>query len=492
VFAIAESRLEPGLIWAGTNDGLVHVTRDGGRTWTNVTGNIPNLVEWGTISNIEPSRWDPGTAYLTVDGHQVNNRDPWVYKTTDYGRTWRLVTGGLEKNPLSYAHVVREDPVRRGLLYLGTENGVFVSFDDGERWQPLQTNLPHAPAHWITVQEHFNDLVIATYGRGIWILDDLTPLQQLTPEAAAKPVHLFTQRPAYRFRLVEAPFAHLYDPVEGRNPPYGAGINYWLGTEAADSVTLTISDASGAVVRTLKGPKSKGLNRVVWNLEFEPTKVARLRTTPRYAPEVPVPDTGRWAPDIGRQGVLAPPGAYTVRLTSGGQEMTTQLMVRKDPTSGGSEAGIRAQTELVREIAARVNEGVDLINGIEVIRMQLGSLRSTLAGDEATKDVRAAADSLEEKLMAVEGELTNLLYTGRGQDNIRYPNKLVFQLQYLWGTIAASDFEPTDQQREVAQLLSGRLREHRAAYDQVLSRDLTAFNARLRERNLQGVILRTP
>ncbi len=284
VFAIAESPLDAGLIWAGSNDGLVHVTRDGGKTWTNVSANIPGLPDWATIATIQPSHYDTGTAYLAVDGHQANNRDPWVYKTADYGKTWRLITSGLEKTPLSYAHVVREDPVRKGLLYLGLENGLFVSFDDGEHWQPLQTNLPHAPVYEIMVQEHFHDLVVATYGRGIWILDDVTPLEQLTPEVAAKPVHLFTQRPAYRFRLVEAPYAALYDPVEGKNPPYGADINYWLGADVPDSVTLTIADVGGAAVRTLKGPGTKGLHRVMWNLLGEPTRTGRLHTAPLYSP----------------------------------------------------------------------------------------------------------------------------------------------------------------------------------------------------------------
>src|SRR2546426_2630697 len=173
VFAIAESPKQAGLIWAGTNDGLVQLTRDGGKTWTSVTKNIPNLPPWGTVSNVEPSRYDAGTAYIAVDFHQVNNRDPFVYKTTDYGATWKAITNGIPHSMLSYAHCVREDPVKRGLLYLGTENGVYTSFDDGENWQPLQMNLPHAPVYWMVVQEHFNDLVIATYGRGFWILDDL-------------------------------------------------------------------------------------------------------------------------------------------------------------------------------------------------------------------------------------------------------------------------------------------------------------------------------
>src|SRR5215212_6855996 len=181
IFAIAESPKEKGLIWVGTNDGLVQLTRDGGKNWTNVTKNIPKLPPWGTVSNIEPSRYEPGTAYLTVDFHQVNNRDPFIYKTKDYGKTWKAITDGIPRSMLSYAHCVREDPVRAGLLYVGTENGLYVSFNDGEKWESLQSNLPRAPVYWIAVQEHFNDLVIATYGRGFWILDDLTPVQQMNP-----------------------------------------------------------------------------------------------------------------------------------------------------------------------------------------------------------------------------------------------------------------------------------------------------------------------
>src|SRR6185437_4824506 len=169
IFAIAESQKEKGLIWVGTNDGLVQLTRDGGKNWTNVTKNIPDLPPWGTVSNIEPSRYEPGAAYLTVDFHQVNNRDPFIYKTKDYGKTWQAITNGIPHSMLSYAHCIREDPVRRGLLYVGTENGLYVSFNDGEQWEPLQSNLPRAPVYWLVVQEHFNDLVIATYGRGFWI-----------------------------------------------------------------------------------------------------------------------------------------------------------------------------------------------------------------------------------------------------------------------------------------------------------------------------------
>ncbi|HXF05439.1 MAG TPA: sialidase, partial [Blastocatellia bacterium] len=272
VFAIAESPREKGVIWAGTNDGLVHITRDGGRTWTNVTANIPNLPPWGTVSNIEPSRHQAGKAYITVDFHQVNNRDPYVYKTTDYGKTWKLITNGIPRSPLSYAHCIREDPVRPGLLYLGTENALYVSFDDGENWQPLQMNLPHAPVYWLVVQEHFNDLVVATYGRGFWILDDITPLQQLTPQVLAAEAHLFAPRPAYRFHPITPPMMMSNDPTAGQNPPYGASINYYLKSVPSGDVTIRILDARGQLVRTLQGTKQAGLNRVWWDLRTELSK----------------------------------------------------------------------------------------------------------------------------------------------------------------------------------------------------------------------------
>ena len=169
IYSIAESPVTPGVIWAGTNDGLVQLTRDGGKHWTNVTKNVPGMVAWGTVSNIEPSRFHAGSAYLTVNAHQEGNFDPWVYKTTDFGATWTLIVNGLPRSPVGYARCVREDPRREGLLYLGTENAIYISFDDGAHWDPMQLNLPRAPVSWLTVQDHFHDLVVATYGRGFYV-----------------------------------------------------------------------------------------------------------------------------------------------------------------------------------------------------------------------------------------------------------------------------------------------------------------------------------
>ncbi|MGH7710238.1 MAG: WD40/YVTN/BNR-like repeat-containing protein, partial [Gemmatimonadaceae bacterium] len=372
LFAIRESRVKAGLIWTGSNDGKVHVTQDGGKTWSDVSANIPGLPPLGTISNIEPSRYDANTAYLTMDGHQVNERRTWVYKTTDLGKTWKKITNGVPQGPLSYAHVVIEDPVRRGLLYLGTENGLYASFDDGERWQSLQSNLPAAPVYWLTVQEHFNDLIVSTYGRGFWIMDDLTPLQQLTSDVAAKNVHLFTPRAAYRFQTITTPMAFGHDQTVGQNPPYGAAINYWLKTPPSGDVTVTILDGNSREVRRLSATKVAGLNRVQWDLRGEPTRQVRLRTSPMYAPEITLgPEGWRPAPNAGQVSILMPPGTYTVRLTAGGETQTQQLVVRKDPNSAASEEEIRQQVAALNGIRDNVNEVADMVNEIELIRGQL-------------------------------------------------------------------------------------------------------------------------
>lgn len=485
VYAIAESKLKPGLIWAGTNDGLVQLTQDGGRTWTNVTPNIAGLLDWGTISNIAASRYDAGTAYLTVDGHQVDNRDPWVYRTTDFGKTWKLIVTGIPKSPLSYAHWVKEDPVRKGLLYVGTENAIYVSFNDGELWQPLQNNLPHAPVHDVTVQEHFNDLVLATYGRGFWIMDDVTPLQQLTPEVVAKESHLFAPRAAYRFRAVEPPMMAVYDPVAGQNPKYGASLTFWLKA-ATDSVTIAIADASGKEVRTLKQKGVAGINRVYWDLNFDGTKQITMRTAPLFAPEFKVGAEGRPSPSIAKTARLAPPGRYTVTLKVAGQSMSQPLEVRKDPNSPGTDADIRTQSELVADLQGDLDQVAEMVNTLEQVRAQLATLKSVVADDQ----VKAQVDSMDQKVIAVEEAMTQLRITGRGQDLIRYPAKLGEKLVYLIGDVGNTDNAPTTSQREVGTVLKERTRASRNEFDRLLNRDLDQFNRMLRDKGLGGIVAR--
>jgi photosystem II stability/assembly factor-like uncharacterized protein len=488
VMAIAESRLEKGLIWAGTNDGQVQLTRDNGKTWVNVTKSIPDLPPWGTVGNIEPSRYDAGTAYLTVDLHQVNNRDPFVYKTTDYGKTWRAITNGIPKSMVSYAHVIREDPVRRGLLYLGTENAIYVSFDDGANWQPLQNNMPHAPVYWIAVQEHFNDLVIATYGRGFWILDDITPLRELTPQTLAADAHLFAPRPTYRFRDITQDASSQNDPTIGENPPYGASINYLLKAPPSGDVTVSILNAENQVVRTLNAPKTAGVNRVFWDLRDEPTREVRLRTSPLYAPEVRVGPDG-WRPGGGgRMSILMPPGKYTVRLNAGGKQLTQPLEVRKDPNAGGTDADIKEQMKLLTELKKDVDAAADVVNQIEVVRGQITALRQVLEDTE----IMQPAMEVDRKLIEVERNLIELRATGRGQDGVRWGAQLLGKFGYLANGLAGTDFRPTNQQLEVQKVLEERLRKHQGDLDGILGKDLKMLNELMRGRGITNIIVRRP
>jgi photosystem II stability/assembly factor-like uncharacterized protein len=478
VYAIAESPVEKGLIWAGTNDGLVQLTRDDGQSWTNVTANVPDLPPWGSVRSIAPSKWDAGTAWMTVDFHQVNNRDPFVYRTRDYGKTWQKIVTGIPRSMLSYAKVVTEDPVRRGLLYLGTENAIYVSFDAGDHWQPLQNDLPHAPVSGIVVQEHFNDLVISTYGRGFFILDDLAPVQQLTPDVMASASHLFVPRSAYRFRSITAPSTTYDDPTTGEDPRYGAYLDYWLKAPAKALPTVTILDASGAVVRTLRGTNRAGVNRVVWDLEDEPGTEVRLLTSPIYAEYIQVGPEGR----SGGRGIsiLMPPGTYTVKLTVDGTEQTRPLTVLKDPNSAGTEADIAQQVAMLRKIRDDMDRGAKAVNRVEAVRVQL----ATLARFTEDADVKAAAEALQKKLVDLEMNLVDLRLTGGGQDGIRFEAKLLQKLGYLTGALGGSDFGPTDQQGEVQGILATQLDQQLGALDALLASDLAALNQTLRSKGL--------
>ncbi|UCC74655.1 MAG: sialidase [Gemmatimonadota bacterium] len=488
IYAFDESPVQQGVFWAGSNDGLVHVSRDGGATWTDVTRHIPDLPPLGVVRNIDASKWDAGKAYITVDFHQVGNFDPYVYKTEDFGRHWTRITDGIPRGPLSYARNIREDPVRPGLLYLGTENALYVSFDDGDNWQPLRMNLPPAPMYWIVVQEHFNDLVVGTYGRGFWILDDVTPLQQLTPEVAGSDAHLFEPRQAYRFQDITEPMVFWTDPSAGENPPYGASINYWLGSAPEADVKIHIFDTAGDTVRTLDGTKEVGINRIWWDLRYEPTEVIKLRTKPLHADWVDLGEE-RWrAAPVGRIRVLAPPGTYTVTLEVDGREYTRQLDVIKDPNSEGTEADIRAQTAMLMELRDDMNAASELINRIEWIRRQLYDLRAVLEDKGDLDEVVEAADDIDAKLIGVEENLIQLRLTGTGQDRIRWPTMLAGRIAYLAGAVEVGDFPPTDQAREVHTLLKERLQSNQQAVEEVLDTDLSAFNRMLGEQDLGAVV----
>ncbi|MCP5053579.1 MAG: sialidase [bacterium] len=514
IFALAESPVQKGLLWAGTNDGLLHVSKDGGSSWTNITKNIPKLPPWGTISNIEPSRFDAGTCYISVDFHQVNNRDPFVYKTENFGKKWKAIQSDIPESVLSYAHCVREDPVRKGMLYLGTENMLYVSLNDGGNWLPLQTNLPHAPVHWLTIQEHFSDLVVSTYGRGFWILDDITPVRQLTEEVLKSDVFLFAPRRAYRFRNVVGPGTAPNDHSAGTNPPYGAFINYYLKAEPKEKeeVIITILDEKGNTVRTLKTekkdegemsvsgrrrrrpvkvPKKVGINRINWDLRYDKTGKIKLRTSPIGSENVKAGPKG-WRPfprgDEFR-GPLVAPGTYTVKLSIGKKEFLQKIIVKKDPHSAGTVENIRAQLKVSLGIREHINRVSELINKIEIIRKQIHDLVELIKTDKDAEVIIKSADALDKKFIAVEDFFFAMGLTGQG-DGLRWPDKFYVRLRSLAFSIEASDFPPTTQQLEVYKKFTKQLSDYGNRFNTLVEKDLPSFNKMLAQKNILNILVR--
>ncbi len=505
MYALAESPLEKGVIWAGTNDGLLHVTRNEGADWTNVTANIGGLPPLGTVSNIEPSRFDAGTCYVTFDFHQVNDRDPYVYKTTDYGLTWKSISSDIPKSELSYAHCIREDPKRQGLLYLGTENALYFSLNDGENWTPLQSNLPHAPVHWLTIQEHFNDLVVSTYGRGFWILDDVTPLQQLWPETLDSEVHLFSPRPAYRFLMRERRSSLPEAQTDGANPPYGASISYYLKSSPQGRIQVSILDEDNQIIRTFENRDDEGdeepqdqqtrikpragINRIWWDLRYERSPQIKLRTQPLEHPHAQMKAEG-WREGMERvRGPLVAPGTYSVRLMVDGKEHKQSLVVRKDPGSvGGTDREIGEKSKLLLDIHGHIRTMAHMINQIESMRRQLIDLSELLRTKEGTESLVEVANNLDQKLIAVEHSFFDMRRTTGGyQDSLRLPDKLYTNFSKLAGSIEQSDYPATVQQIEVYELFRGQFEEQLKNFQDFLENDLTEFNRRLADEDVPHV-----
>ncbi len=490
IYALDESPIQKGLLWAGTNDGLVQLTQDGGTNWVNVTKNITGLPPLGTVRNIEASKWKAGKAYITVDFHQVGNFEPYVYKTEDFGKTWIKITEGIPKSNLSYACNIREDPTKQGLLYLGTENALYVSFDDGMHWQSLMTNLPAAPMYWIAIQENFNDLVIGTYGRGIWVLDDITPLQQMTNEVTASSAFLFAPRQAYRFHPITGPFAMFDDQSDGDNPPAGAPINYWVSADVKDSVMISIKDASNNVVRKMYHKGKAGLNRVWWDLREDPSTALVMRNKPLYAEWITLNDKRAVNAPTSSRGFspLVLPGNYTVTLKVGDKEFTHPQKVLKDPNTEGTDADILAQKNLVDQIKKDLSSAAELVTQLEWIRRQGADLKS-IAEDQKNNEVVKEIESLEQRAVDLENNLIQLKITGQGQGGTRWPSQIIEKLQYLGGTTETADFAPADQYKEVHQVLEQRLQENKNKFNQLMEKDLPAFHELLKKNNFNGSII---
>lgn len=485
LFAIEESPLQAGLIWVGTNDGQVQLTKDGGKNWTNLTANIPDLPKWGTIANIEPSRHNPGTAYVTVDLHQMGDFDPYIYKTSDYGQRWRKISDGIPKSESSFVHVIKEDPKRPGMLYAGIDKGIYISYNDGQSWQRLRGNLPPAPVYWLEVQERFDDLVVGTYGRGYYILDDLSALR--SADKLGDEMTMFKPRDAWRFNQRESIKTDGNSFNSGRNPSYGASINYYL-PEKVDSITLKISTKSGELVRTLKGQTSQGINRVNWDLRYEPTYRPKLQVQPPGRPWVQLNGEG-WRPLVtwdldlmaGQFGPRVVPGTYTATLVVGGMEISEDFEVKKDPHSEGSIADIRTQVGFSLQLRDAMNIAVSSINSIEVIRKELEAIIT----EESNKRIQKEAVRMKAIAEDIAGKLYDIHLTGAREDAFRSPMRLYGRLSALASDINGSgiDFRPTDQQGEVYEILNSRLKAVQDQFDEFIKQDIQQFNKALERRN---------
>ncbi len=517
IFALAESPITPGLFWAGSDDGLVHLSRDGGQSWQNITP--ADLPEWSLISIIEPSPHDPATAYLAATRWKWDDFQPYLYKTSDYGATWTKITGGIAEN--DFTRVIREDPARRGLLYAGTETGIHVSFDDGAHWQSLRLNLPVVPIHDLVVKD--SDLVVATHGRSFWILDDITPLRQASNDVHQLPVFLFKPRPTIQFmvnygysraassgnffrdsdntqivaRRFERPGGiFLERPLNaGQNPPSGVIVYYNLAEKPEGEVKLAFLDAAGNEIRSYTSkaerkkaadptdeeeeeekqepnvPNESGSNRFVWNMRYpDPHKV-----------------DGYVASEGAMSGPVVAPGIYQVRLTVGDSSLVETFEVRPDPRVSATQADLEAQLALHLKIRDKLSETHDAINTLRNVRRQVDDWLKWTQEQPVHEQLADLGKSIKEQLKAVEDELIQSKAKTR-QDTLNHPAKLNGKLAGLAGVVASAQAAPTRQSYEVLDDLSRRIDAQLQRLQAVIDGDVAAFNAVLREREVPGII----
>ncbi|HEY8312655.1 MAG TPA: hypothetical protein VIG51_00655 [Candidatus Baltobacteraceae bacterium] len=417
IFTVAESPRRAGELWVGTDDGLIWLTRDGGAHWTNVTSRLPHLAPWGRVDYVDPSPHDPASAYAAIDYFKSGDRKPYLFKTSDYGRHWTPIASNLPAT--SFALMIKEDPKRRGMLYAGTSTGLWLSYDDGTTWLPLQNNLPVVPVYDFTIQSQFDDLVVGTHGRAIWILDDLAALRALTPQMLARDATLIAPRTAYRWQIGD----YVDDRWSGKNPPYGADLNFYLRRVPAN-VSLDILDAGKQVIRTIKVAKPHaGLNRVWWDLRYD--DLAKIED---YAP---------WNSG-GFDGPLAIPGTYTVRLHAGNATEERALRVVIDPRSHASQAALREQLAFVLRIRGDLQKMNATIDALREARKKATAARA--AGIDAQLD-----------------DLYNPEVT-QGEDNLRYPIALYGRFSSLAGLAQSADAAPTSAERVVLVSLEAEMR----------------------------------
>jgi len=476
VYTIAPSPIEAGMIWAGTDDGYIQLTRDGGKHWKNVTP--ADILPWSRISMIEASPFDTGAAYAAVDRHRLDDMNPYIYMTTDYGEHWTRADNGIPSG--SYVHVIRSDLRTRGLLYAGTETGVYVSFDDGTNWQPLQLNLPVVSVHDLAV--HGNDLVAATHGRAFWVLDDLTPLQQMTKNVLDSDVHLFKPEPAVRIRRSENTDTPLPpEEPQGTNPPAGAIIDYYFKSTPRGPISLEIVDASGNVVRKysslsekMPGPipqviadywlqepeqlgTNAGHNRFVWDLHYTPPPVHNYD----YGMSVANLQSVREP-----QGPLVLPGKYEVRLSYEMKTYSQPLEIAMDPRVKISGEALKEQLELSIEVWNTISDANSLLSTLDTLGKELDEIRSETAADSG---LLSRAASLVGKISALKDSLA------------------IDDMSGLEVDLARADREPTQEMKDACRAIETNLSRTENEWKRIETGEMSELNKELRSAGMTEI-----
>ncbi len=493
IYTIAPSPVAAGTLWVGTDNGLVQLTRNDGLTWSEVTP--AGLPPWSMMSLIDASPHDAGGAFAAIDRHQMDDIEPHLYRTHDFGKTWTTITSGIPAN--AYVHAVREDPIRKGLLFAGTEQGVYVSFNDGDQWQPLQLNLPVTPIRDLVVKG--NDLVVATHGRSFWILDDISPLRELNSAAVSAGNHLFPPAPAIRLRKNEARDTPLEpETPAGQNPPAGAIIDYSLQTIPEGAVMIEITDSKGVLVRKYSSsdapgkidetqsfptywfnpppPLSKhiGLNRFVWDLRYERPRALRYG----YSIAAAFGEDAIMQPE----GPLVLPGTYQVQLTANGKTYTAPLEVKMDPRVKTSPLALRQQLMLETQITQAMWDSYQSVQEVRELRTQLRDLKTKLTGDASAKpvlDAIAALDKHAGELVAVEQT-----YPPVGIISAASLNGALGSLMVL---VDSADTAPTAQAASAFATYHKLLDRELAKWGALKKNDIPALNALLRQRQLPPI-----
>ena len=485
IFALAESFQDPNILWAGTDDGLVQLTRDGGKTWENITPR--ELPKWSLISMIEVSTFDPATAIIAADRHELDDFKPVIYKTEDFGKTWRPIVTGLPKN--TFVRVVREDPKRKGLLYAGTETGVFVSFNDGATWQSLQLNLPATPIHDLVVKE--DDLVVATHGRSFWILDDLTPLQQLDEKVAVVSTFLFRPRDAYRTGGGSFPI-----PNVGKNPPSGTVVYYYFKEKPKQEVVLEIMDSNGSRIKTFSSqakpeaesedefsrmfggedgrrlPAEAGMNRFIWNM--------------RYPDAERVPGAVLWGGSVA--GPIAVPGIYQVKLTIGTESQIREWECMKDPRTEATPQELLEQFDFLIQVRDKLSEVNRAVNQLRRVRGKIDGISEEIKGRSEAAAILEEVKKVKAKLTAVE-EVLIQAKSKSSQDPLNYPVKLDDKIAALATIAAGADARPTDQSRELFKELADKADAEIANLKAILESDVPNLNTLLKDAGIPHIII---